>query len=214
MKSLLCSIVLLLPISAFAVDPALPEGVEVGDELYSISPDATTLEDANWRKLASGEMEVLVENGGLKITSVEENPFLELREEFQGDVLIRMTVRFDPAANHFFRISYCNRLGVEYNTQLKRFALLEKEDPKASAYDFNVVQQKKGPLDEFVMNPGSFVLTIAATSSKTMVWADDLLLFSYPLDSFDTSGLLRVRSGWHSNWAMESLAIYQLKSLP
>jgi len=205
---------LAVPLTLQAADPQLPPGVEVGEKIYSIDPSATSLDEANLKVLSKGETDIQVQNGGIRITSLEENPFLELREEISGETVIRLAIQFDPTTNHFFRLSFFDVLGLEYNSQFKRFALLEKTDRKPYAYEFNTVQQKQGALDTFAVNPGEFVLTIAVTQAKVMVWCDDLQLFSFPLENVDLSGLFRIRSGWHSNWAITSLEIFKLKSIP
>lgn len=213
-KSLLSCLVLGTPLLLHAAEPALPPGLEVGEKIYSIPADATSLESAGWAVLSKGEVAVNVENGGLQITSVEENPFLELTKDLSGDTVIQVGIQFDSKKNHFFRLSFFDLLGLEYNSQFKRFAFLEKTNPKPSAYDFDLIQQKQGELDTFATNPDGFVLTIAVTDSKAMVWCDQLQLFSVPLENFDLSGHLRVRSGWHSDWSITFLNIYKLQKLP
>lgn len=213
-KSLLSFLILGIPLVLRATEPALPSGLEVGEKVYSIPADATSLESAGWVLLSKGEVALNVENGGMQITSVEENPFLELSEQLSGDTVIEIGIQFDSKKNHFFRLSFFDTLGLEYNSQFKRFAFLEKTNPKPSAYEFDLIQQKPGELDTFVTNPEDFTIVIAVTNSKAMVWCDQLQLFSVPLENFDLSGYLRVRSGWHSDWKITFLNIYRLQKLP
>ena len=209
-KSLFLTLLLVSPTLILAGEDSLPAGVEVGEKLYSLPPTATTLDEAGW--VMKGEGDVAVGTQGISVTSDEQNPFLWCLTDLQGDILVRMKLSCDPAAPNAIKILCFNRVGVEYNSQLKHFALLENTDLKKSA--FEAVQQKKGDLASFGADPAEFVITMAITQQKVMVWCGNLLLFSSPLTEFDALGQLRVRSGWKSNWTMSAVDVFKLNKLP
>lgn len=215
-RPLTLALLAFLPSLVLAAEDALPAGVEVGKKLYSLPPSATTLEEAGW--IMKGEGDAVVGSQGISITSGEQNPFLWCLTELEGDILVRMRISCDPSAPNVIKILCFNRVGVEYNSSLKQFALLENTDtkkyPDPTKIPFEASQVKKGTLESFGADPADFVITMAITQQKVMVWCGNLLLFSSPLTEFDPLGQLRVRSGWKSNWTMSAVDVFKLEKLP